>query len=216
MESLLIKTLKGEKTERPPIWFMRQAGRILPNYMKLKESYSFHELMNDKNLASKVTLLPIQDLSVDAAILFSDILVILHALGLNVEFQKTGPIFKNPLDMDSKSQDLEFDPSKLNYIYNNIKQVKIDKDDNIPLIGFCGGPLTVFLFMFKSEGSKDHMKKAIRFLYENRSESIKILEKITESSTKRSYLLERTSTLSKDANKSILCFKNGGNFLTSP
>ena len=70
MESLLIKTLKGEKTKRPPIWFMRQAGRILPNYMKLKESYSFHELMNDKNLASKVTLLPIQDLSVDAAILF--------------------------------------------------------------------------------------------------------------------------------------------------
>ena len=65
MESLLIKTLKGEKTERPPIWFMRQAGRILPNYMKLKESYSFHELMNDKNLASKVTLLPIQDLSVE-------------------------------------------------------------------------------------------------------------------------------------------------------
>ena len=61
MESLLIKTLKGEKTERPPIWFMRQAGRILPNYMKLKESYSFHELMTDKNLASKVTLLPIQD-----------------------------------------------------------------------------------------------------------------------------------------------------------
>ena len=119
MESLLIKTLKGEKTKRPPIWFMRQAGRILPNYMKLKESYSFHELMNDKNLASKVTLLPIQDLSVDAAILFSDILVIPHALGLNVEFQKTGPIFKNPLDMNSKSQDLEFDPSKLNYIYNN-------------------------------------------------------------------------------------------------
>ena len=115
MESLLIKTLKGEKTERPPIWFMRQAGRILPNYMKLKESYSFHELMNDKNLASKVTLLPIQDLSVDAAILFSDILVIPHAMGLNVEFQKTGPIFKNPLDMESKSQDLEFDPSKLNY-----------------------------------------------------------------------------------------------------
>ena len=84
--------------------------------------------------------------------------------------------------MNSKSQDLEFDPSKLNYIYNNIKQVKIDKDDNIPLIGFCGGPLTVFLFMFKSEGSKDHMKKAVRFLYENRNESIKILEKITESS----------------------------------
>ena len=90
MESILLKTIKGEKTSRPPVWFMRQAGRILPNYMKLKESFSFHELMNDKELASKVTLLPISDLSVDAAILFSDILVIPHALGLEVEFKKQG------------------------------------------------------------------------------------------------------------------------------
>ena len=104
MESLLIKTLKGEKTERPPIWFMRQAGRILPNYMKLKESYSFHELMNDKNLASKVTLLPIQDLSVDAAILFSDILVIPHAMGLNVEFQKNRPNFQKSIRHGIKIQ----------------------------------------------------------------------------------------------------------------
>ena len=75
MDSILMKTLNGEKTSRPPVWFMRQAGRILPNYMKLKETYSFHELMNDKNLASQVTLMPIKDLNVDAAILFSDILV---------------------------------------------------------------------------------------------------------------------------------------------
>ena len=65
MESILLKTIKGEKTSRPPVWFKRQAGRILPNYMKLKESFSFHELMNDKE-PSKVTLLPISDLSVDA------------------------------------------------------------------------------------------------------------------------------------------------------
>ena len=88
MDSILIRTLNGEKTNRPPVWFMRQAGRILPNYMQLKESYTFHELMNDKDLASKVTLLPIEDLNVDAAILFSDILVIPHALGLDVEFKK--------------------------------------------------------------------------------------------------------------------------------
>ena len=182
MDSILIRTLNGEKTNRPPVWFMRQAGRILPNYMQLKESYTFHELMNDKDLASKVTLLPIEDLNVDAAILFSDILVIPHALGLDVEFKKTGPIFKKPLNFSSKAADLEYDSSKLNYIYNNIKQVQSDKNQDTPLIGFCGGPLTVFLFMFKREGSKDHMKKAIKYLYENREESKKILELITESS----------------------------------
>ena len=182
MESILIKTINGEKTSRPPVWFMRQAGRILPNYMKLKESYTFHELMNDKDLASKVTLLPINDLSVDAAILFSDILVIPHALGLGVEFKKTGPVFKNPLNIGSKARDLNFNSKKLDYIYKNIKQVNTDKDEETPLIGFCGGPLTVFLFMFKYEGSKNHMKKAIRFLYENRIESELILEKITQCS----------------------------------
>ena len=177
-----MKTLNGEKTSRPPVWFMRQAGRILPNYMKLKETYSFHELMNDKNLASQVTLMPIKDLNVDAAILFSDILVIPHALGLDVEFKKTGPIFNNPLNYNSKATNLEFDPNKLDYIYDNIDQVIKDKNPDTPLIGFCGGPLTVFLFMFKSEGSKDHMKKAIKFLYEKRKESTEILELITKSS----------------------------------
>ena len=177
-----MKTLNGEKTSRPPVWFMRQAGRILPNYMQLKETYSFHELMNDKNLASQVTLMPIKDLNVDAAILFSDILVIPHALGLDVEFKKTGPIFNNPLNYNSKATNLEFDPNKLDYIYDNIDQVIKDKNPDTPLIGFCGGPLTVFLFMFKSEGSKDHMKKAIKFLYEKRKESTEILELITKSS----------------------------------
>ena len=182
MDSILMKTLNGEKTSRPPVWFMRQAGRILPNYMKLKETYSFHELMNDKNLASQVTLMPIKDLNVDAAILFSDILVIPHALGLDVEFKKTGPIFNNPLNYNSRATNLEFDPNKLDYIYDNIDQVIKDKNPDTPLIGFCGGPLTVFLFMFKSEGSKDHMKKAIKFLYEKRKESTEILELITKSS----------------------------------
>ena len=126
--------------------------------------------------------MPIKDLNVDAAILFSDILVIPHALGLDVEFKKTGPIFNNPLNYNSRATNLEFDPNKLDYIYDNIDQVIKDKNPDTPLIGFCGGPLTVFLFMFKSEGSKDHMKKAIKFLYEKRKESTEILELITKSS----------------------------------
>jgi len=175
MKSLLIEALNGKDTDRPPIWFMRQAGRILPSYMKLKETYSFHELMNDRKLASKVTLLPIKDLEVDAAILFSDILVIPNALGLDLEFKKTGPIFNNPINELSKPSELIFNPNKLDYIYNNIEQVISDKDEDLPLIGFCGGPLTVFLFMFKGEGVKDFRKNAIKYLYSNRKESVAIM-----------------------------------------
>ena len=141
MDSILIRTLNGDKTNRPPVWFMRQAGRILPNYMQLKESYTFHELMNDKDLASKVTLLPIEDLNVDAAILFSDILVIPHALGLDVEFKKTGPIFKKPLNFSSKAADLEFDSSKLNFsnISNNWSSSQLE-------IACIRGSKSVFFF----------------------------------------------------------------------
>ena len=128
MESILLRTIKGEKTSRPPVWFMRQAGRILPNYMKLKESYTFHELMNDKDLASKVTLLPISDLSVDAAILFSDILVIPHALGLGVEFKKTGPVFNSPLNIGSKAADLNFDSKKFGFIITYVNEYIIQFD----------------------------------------------------------------------------------------
>ncbi len=117
MESILLKTIKGEKTSRPPVWFMRQAGRILPNYMKLKESFSFHELMNDKELASKVTLLPISDLSVDAAILFSDILVIPHDREplINVKITENSKTVKvivsdNGLGVSKINRDKIFEP----------------------------------------------------------------------------------------------------------
>ena len=95
--SILLKTLAGENTERPPFWFMRQAGRVLPSYMKLKEKYSFWEMMQDPKLGAEVTLLPIDDLGVDAAILFSDILVIPYAMGMGLDFTDRGPEFDVPL-----------------------------------------------------------------------------------------------------------------------
>ena len=182
MDSLFLDAFNGIETSRPPVWFMRQAGRILPSYQKLKLKYKFSDLMKSDKLASKVTLLPINDLGVDAAILFSDILVVPESLGLKLEFTDKGPKFHNPLSTVSNNKKFIFDPKKLNFVYDNIKEIKKKIPLNIPLIGFCGGPLTVFLFMFKYEGSKDHMKKAIRFLYENRSESKMILELITQSS----------------------------------
>ena len=95
VNSIFTRTLNGKKTDRPPVWFMRQAGRILPSYLKLREQYSFNELMQSPQLAAKVTLLPVYDLGVDAAILFSDILVIPVALGMNLEFTNSGPKFEN-------------------------------------------------------------------------------------------------------------------------
>lgn len=151
--SILLKTLAGEKTERPPFWFMRQAGRVLPSYMKLKEKYSFWEMMQDAKLGAEVTLLPVDDLGVDAAILFSDILVIPYAMGMGLEFTDRGPEFDVPL---VKRKDplaaLNPNPEKLNYIYKVIRQIIATKPAHIPLIGFCGAPLTVLCYMLQGIG----------------------------------------------------------------
>ena len=180
MSSIFLDTLSGIKTSRPPIWFMRQAGRILPSYQKLKLSHSFDDLMKNKELASKVTLMPINDLGVDAAILFSDILIIPESIGMNLEFTDNGPKFHNPI-VDDKVNDLLFDPSKLNHVYSNIKEIK-KNDKKTPLIGFCGGPLTTFLFMFRGNEKDKSFNNALKFFYSNKKESIKILDKLTEAS----------------------------------
>ena len=90
MNNIFLNTLNGEVEKRPPVWFMRQAGRILPSYRKLKESHKFYDMMKNAEMTSKVTLLPIEDLDVDAAILFSDILVIPDALGMDLIFTENG------------------------------------------------------------------------------------------------------------------------------
>ena len=178
---MFIENINGNATSRPPVWFMRQAGRILPSYLNLKQRYSFDEMMQNKKLAAKVTLLPIDDLGVDAAILFSDILVIPKALGLELEFTAKGPKFHNALDENIITKDLKFDPKKLNYIYNNIKEIKVQRPQT-PLIGFCGGPLTTFLFMFRRNESKKDFNHVIKLLYKEKKKCIKVMEMLTEAS----------------------------------
>ena len=131
-------------------------------------------------MASKVTLMPINDLGVDAAILFSDILIIPESMGMNLEFTDNGPKFYNPIDQN-RSNSFLFDPSKLDHVYSNIKQIKND-NSSIPLIGFCGGPLTTFLFMFRGNEKDKSFNNALKFFYSNKKESLKILEQITEAS----------------------------------
>ena len=181
MNSIFLKTIKGEKTERPPVWFMRQAGRVLPNYMALKEKHTFKELMFDAKLAAEVTLMPIYDLGVDAAILFSDILVIPEAMGMDLDFTEGGPIFSNPLkNQKEPGKFLIPDESKLEYIYENIREIIRTRPENIPLIGFCGSPLTTFCYMVQGISRNHTFPDAIEMLYTQKENSRKILEKITD------------------------------------
>ena len=180
MSNIFLDTINGNSSSRPPVWFMRQAGRILPSYRKLKEKHHFYDMMKDSELASEVTLLPINDLDVDSAILFSDILVIPDALGLELIFTKNGPKFTNAIT-EINHNHLNFNPEKLSYIYKNIEKTVENKKDT-PLIGFCGGPLTTFLFMFRGDENQKGFKNAIKFFYNNRKQSLRIIEQITEAS----------------------------------
>ncbi|WP_340114406.1 uroporphyrinogen decarboxylase [Maribellus mangrovi] len=181
MESIFIKTLKGEKTERPPVWFMRQAGRVLPSYMELRKQYSFHELMRDPELAAKVTLLPVHDLGVDAAILFSDILVIPEALGMNLSFTDSGPRFQKALkDVDDPAAFLNPDASKLEYIYDVIDRIEETRPAEVPLIGFCGAPFTTLCYMVQGLGTNHTFPDAVAMLYKNRELAKQLLGIITD------------------------------------
>ncbi|HZK93103.1 MAG TPA: uroporphyrinogen decarboxylase [Prolixibacteraceae bacterium] len=180
-DSIFIKTLNGIKTERPPVWFMRQAGRVLPSYLKLREQYSFSELMQSPQLAAKVTLLPVYDLGVDAAILFSDILVIPSALGMKLEFTDSGPRFEKALkDLSDPVSILNPNASKLEYIYKAIDEVQKTKPSGTPLIGFCGAPFTTLCYMVQGLSSNHTFPEAVALLYKNKILAHKLLNLITE------------------------------------
>lgn len=181
MNSILLDTLKGKTTSRPPVWFMRQAGRVLPNYLALKEKHSFWEMMQDRELAAKVTLLPIDDLGVDAAILFSDILVIPYAMGMGLDFTDKGPVFETPVkNMQLPLGKFTQQPEKLEYIYDAIDEIIKTRPADIPLIGFCGAPMTVLTFMIEGLGSKSNFGEAVKFFFKEKAETKKLIEQVTE------------------------------------
>ena len=176
-----MKTFAGEYTARPPFWFMRQAGRVLPSYRKLKEKHSLWEMMNTPGTGADVTLLPVTDLGVDAAILFSDILMVPYAMGMGFEFTANGPVFSSPLAASNDPlAKLNPDPDKLSFVYKIISRVIDSKPSEIPLIGFCGAPLTVMCYMIQGLGKKADFPEAVRFIYENRSVSTSIIDIVTD------------------------------------
>lgn len=157
----LLEVLRGEKTPHVPFWFMRQAGRYLPEYRTLrKNAGSFLDLVYTPDFAIDVTLQPIRRYAMDAAILFSDILVIPHALGQSVTFEEgRGPVLE-PLDPAAPLKNLVRDNihETLAPIYQTIKGVRAELPDETALIGFAGAPWTVATYMVEGGGSPDHAR----------------------------------------------------------
>jgi uroporphyrinogen decarboxylase len=153
----LLSVLNGGKPERPPVWLMRQAGRYLPEYRALRATKGgFLELCYDPEAAAEVTLQPIRRFGFDGAILFSDILVIPHALGQKLWFEEgEGPRLAPPL-VDGVLSALEAVPSRLDPIYETIRRVKGALPLETTFLGFAGSPWTIATYMVAGQGSKDH------------------------------------------------------------
>jgi uroporphyrinogen decarboxylase len=181
---LLIRAAKGQAVERTPVWLMRQAGRILPEYRAVRESVSgFIELAQTPELAAEVTIQPVDILGVDAAIIFSDILVIPEAMGLPYEMvEKRGPWFPNTVkkEADLKKLRIADGIDDLSYVIEAIKITKKALNGRVPLIGFAGAPWTIFAYMIEGSGSKT-FSKARAMLYTQPDFSHKLMQMITDS-----------------------------------
>jgi len=141
MNDLFLRALRGESVPRPPVWFKRQAGRFLPSYQELRKEHTLSKLFHTPALAAKITKMPCDQLGVDAAILFSDILVIAEVLGYEVDFPSQGGIAIKPPGV-AKNGDVA---TCLSYVFETIESVKPLL--TVPLIGFCGGPYTVATYL---------------------------------------------------------------------
>lgn len=179
---LLLKTLRHEKTERTPVWMMRQAGRYLPEYMSLRKKYSFFERCETPELAATITLQPVDILQVDAAILFSDILVVPKAMGLEVQLiENKGPVLPAPIKVlkDFERISIPDVHDKLWYVFEAIKLCKQSLNGRAPLIGFAGAPWTILCYMVQGKGSKT-FDEAKAFCYANPELAHRLLQMITD------------------------------------
>ena len=178
---LLLRALRNEKVERPPVWMMRQAGRYLPDYIKLREKYDFFTRVQTPALATEITLQPVNQVGVDAAIIFSDILVIPQALGLTVLLEENkGPVLPKTIitKADINALETEGVEEKLSYVMQALSLTKSELNGRVPLIGFAGAPWTIFCYMIEGKGSKT-WEKAKQFAYTQPLLAHELLQKIT-------------------------------------
>ncbi len=213
-----LKALAGEPVDRPPIWFMRQAGRYLPEYRAVRQQAKhFLALCQNPELACEVTLQPIRRFHLDAAIIFSDILTIPHAMGMPLSFQEgEGPRFSDPIRTVQDIEKLITSPDamseRLTYVFEAIKLAKVQLNPlNTPLIGFCGSPFTVATYMVEGgSGLSSGFKTIKQWLYQNPETLLGLLDKLADASI--AYLLGQ---IAAGAN-CVMIFDTWGSILDTP
>ena len=188
---LLLQALKGEIIERPPVWMMRQAGRYLPDFMKLKEKYDFFTRCQTPELATEITLMPIDQVGVDAAIIFSDILLVLQAMNIEVEMRDgIGPYIPQPINSKAALDQVILPDVEehLGYVFDAVRMTKSALNDQVPLIGFAGGPWTLLCYAVQGQGSKN-FDRAKAFCFQEPEMTKELLQRIT--TTTIAYLREK-------------------------
>lgn len=180
---LLLRAAKGEKTERAPVWMMRQAGRYLPEYMALRVMADFFKVCRTPELACRVSLQPLERFrTLDAVIIFCDILVIPQAMGLEVNMVKgKGPVLPRPVVDPSHMERLDMNPNleeTLGYVFDALNLTRERIAGRVPLIGFCGGPWTLMAYMIEGGGTRT-FSKCKTWLYKYPKESKVLLHSVS-------------------------------------
>lgn len=179
---LFLRALKGETVERPPVWMMRQAGRYLPEFMEIKEKYDFFTRCRTPELASEITVQPIRRYGMDAAILFSDILVVPQAMNIEVQMKPNfGPYLPDPVRSAADVENVVVPDAEdaLGYVMDAIRATKEKLNDEIPLIGFAGSPWTLLCYCVQGQGSKS-FDLAKGFCFTQPQAAHALLQKITD------------------------------------
>ena len=188
---LFLRILQGEKTERPAVWMMRQAGRYLPEFRALRDKYDFFTRCRTPELVADITTQPVNIVGVDASILFSDILLVPQAVGIDIEMkEQVGPYLPHPIRTKADIDRVQIpDVSEtLGYVMEGIRLTKERLAGEVPLIGFAGAPWTIFCYAVEGKGSKN-FDTAKSFAFSYPEWTAELLQKITD--TTIAYLREK-------------------------
>ena len=188
---LFLRILQGEKTERPAVWMMRQAGRYLPEFRALRDKYDFFTRCRTPELVADITTQPVNIVGVDAAILFSDILVVPQAMGIHIEMkEQVGPYLPHPIRTKADIDRVQIPEvsEALGYVMEGIRLTKERLAGEVPLIGFAGAPWTIFCYAVEGKGSKN-FDTAKSFAFSYPEWTAELLQKITD--TTIAYLREK-------------------------
>lgn len=190
-DSAFLRACRGLPNEATPVWLMRQAGRYMREYRAVRERVSFIELCRSPDLAAEVAITALDAIGADAAILFSDILLILAPMGMDLEYpEEGGPVLRNPLrapaDVDRLS---EAEPREsLSFVFEAVRKTREQMNPALPLIGFCGAPFTLASYMIEGGGSR-HFESAKKFMYADPGAWRALMEKLVRGLTE--YLNEQ-------------------------